>query len=80
MGNQTNDSTLVLAKLLVGIGVVLLLAGAGAWLGPLLMHPLGRSYPVVEGLTTVGMLCFGPLALAGGLLAVLGSVLWWSYR
>ena len=80
MRNQTYDSTLVLAKLLVGIGVVLLLAGMGAWLGPLLMHPLGRGYPTVERVTTVGILCFGPFALAGGLLAVVGGVLWWSYR
>ena len=80
MNSKSQNETLVLAKLLVGVGIVLMLASLGSWLGPLFLYPLARNNALVDRVTTTGMLCSGPFALLGALSLVIGGVLWRSHK
>jgi len=65
---------------LVGVGLLIILVALISWV---LLCWIGIQ--VEDGIWTfqnpaTGLLCFGPFALLGAILFVVGSALWWANR
>jgi hypothetical protein len=82
MQGETRRQTVMWAKVLVGVGAVFLVVGACLVVLLSLVPALTPGQNVTWGNGFLGgaLCCFMPLALIGGILGVVGGVLWHSNR
>ncbi len=79
--NNASKQARTWGMILTGVGGVFLLAGLLMWLLMIGTTTIsdGES-DLVSNIVFGGLCCFGPPALLGGILAVVGGVLWYTNR
>ena len=80
MGNSKKP--VIWGMSLLGIGLLTLIVGIAVWIvmGVFTSYSPDSELSIFEGVSVSGLCCFGPFAFIGGILAIVGGVLWWTHR
>lgn len=80
--SEARKSSVVWGMALLGIGLFLIIFGVIFWvgIGVFGMWEPTSEFSALENLSVSGVCCFGPFAFIGGIMAIIGGVLWWTHR
>ena len=80
--SEDRKSRVVWGMALLGIGLFMIVTGAIVWaaIGLFGISDAASEISALENLSISGVCCFGPFAFIGGIMSIIGGVLWWTHR